>query len=130
MVNVATKKEIIDVLCRVGYELATTGQTFSPIGRARYDRASNPQVGDLVIETLTGGGRMQGNYSIAVGFYVKREKIEMRHRAPDEDDTYFEDVATIRTFDGKEVTWENCRFVTILPHEGWEAVKVETRHHI
>lgn len=122
-------EELLTVLCRVGYELATTSHTFSPIGRASYERANKPQPGDLVIETSTGGGRLQGNEIIAVGYYVKREKIEMHHPAPDEDETYFEDITTIRTFDGKEITWENCRFVTILPHEGWGAVKCETRHY-
>lgn len=122
-------KEIIAALCQVGHELATTEHTLSPFGRSRYERANAPQLGDLVIETSTGGGRLRSNEAIAVGFYVKREKVEMRYPAPDEDETYFEDVTTIQTFDGKEVTWENCRFVTILPHEGWHAVKCETRHY-
>lgn len=122
-------RELLTAFCQVGYELAMNCHTFSPIGRARYERANKPQAGDLVIETSTGGGQIKSNQAIAVGYYVKREKVEFRHPVPDEDETYFEDITTIRTLDGKEVTWENCRFVTILPHDGWNAVKCETRHY-
>jgi hypothetical protein len=128
------------MLAAVGYELYRSNLIGNapPSSRERFQRMTNPQPGDLVIEVSTSGYWLHPSYSLGPYEYLKVENVigilEKITREPylreygeptwnekeEGKPEPLEDVIYLRLLaSGDTFTWRNAQIVTILPKDGW-----------
>lgn len=99
-------------IASLGYQLWRASHSNTESCRELFDKMKKPKVGDFVLETSS-FRRCQG-VEDSLGTLVEKF-VDVRQHG-DSGETYEVDIWVIETLDGREVTWENCSFVT-LPEE-------------
>ena len=113
-----------------------------PANAHRYRRMTNPQPGDLVMETSTAYMRLRNatsEWALSRDGHIHSEagigilvKVTWEPYPREEGDEWDEEADGpwptekcwyLRRLDnGEEFRWTNANCVTILPHEGWETI--------